>query len=113
MDYSVKEFEYVPGHFIAGSTIGTVAKVKTAAADVKAHAPVVIADGKIKPLAAGAEGKVDTAGIYGITAQAGATGTDVPVLLTGEFFADALALEAGVTAADIEVALRGIGIFLV
>ena len=112
MDYSVKEFEYVPGHFIAGSTIGTVAKVKTAAANVKAHAPVVIANGKIKPLAAGAEGKVDATGIYGITAQAATTGADVPVLLTGEFFADALVLPEHAKAADVEIALRNIGIFL-
>ena len=34
------------------------------------------------------------------------------IYLTGEFFADALALETGVTAAGLEVAFRNIGIFL-
>ena len=34
------------------------------------------------------------------------------IYLTGEFFADGLALPDGVTAADIEAALRNIGIFL-
>ena len=32
--------------------------------------------------------------------------------LSGEYFADSLVLPEGVTAADIEVALRNIGIFL-
>ena len=35
-----------------------------------------------------------------------------PVWLTGEYFADSLALPGGVTTEDVEVALRNIGIFL-
>ena len=34
------------------------------------------------------------------------------VYLSGEYFADSLALTEGVTAADVEVPLRNIGIFL-
>ena len=50
--------------------------------------------------------------LYGIAAEDAASGEDAVVYLTGEFFADGLALPDGVAAADIEVALRNIGIFL-
>ena len=52
------------------------------------------------------------AGIYGLTPDSIRAGEEGPVWLTGEYFADSLALPEGVTAADIEVALRNIGIFL-
>ena len=55
---------------------------------------------------------MDTTGIYGIVADDAASGDDVVIYLTGEFITDALVLEDVVTAADIEVALRDIGIFL-
>ena len=51
-------------------------------------------------------------GLYGIAAEDAASGEDAVVYLTGEFFAEGLALPDGVTAADIEAALRNIGIFL-
>ena len=98
MDLAVKTYRYDPHHFETG--VGPVAKaVKEAAADIPAHAPVVLdSDGKLALLTAD-----NKASVYG---QEG------PVWLTGEYFADSLALEEGVTAADIEVALRNIGIFL-
>ena len=78
-----------------------------------AQSTPVLADGKVKPLAA-VDGThaLNVTGLYGIAAEDAAKGEDAVVYLTGEFFAEGLALPDGVTAADIEVALRNIGIFL-
>ncbi len=107
MDLAVKTYHCDPHHFEAGT--GQVAKaVKVAAADIPAHAPVALdADGKLALLTAD-----NKAGVYGITPDSIRAGEEGPVWLTGEYFADSLALEDGVTAADVEVPLRNIGIFL-
>lgn len=69
--------------------------------------------GTRKPLAAvDGSNALNVTGLYGIAAEDAASGEDAVVYLTGEFFADGLALPDGVAAADIEVALRNIGIFL-
>ena len=68
---------------------------------------------KVKPLAAvDGSNALNVTGLYGIAAEDAASGEDAVVYLTGEFFAEGLALPDGVAAADIEVALRNIGIFL-
>ena len=87
---------------------------KTAGEAVAAHAPVLLdAAGKVKNIAAPAEGKAPTlTGLYGITAEEAAADEPVVVYLTGEVFADALALGEGVTADHVEVPLRNLGIFL-
>lgn len=119
MDLAVKTYRYNPSHFEAG--VGPVAKaVKEAAEDIPAHAPVVLdSDGKLALITATTTGEgtnakttVTTTGIYGLTPDSIREGEEGPVWLTGEYFADSLALEEGVTVADIEVALRNIGIFL-
>lgn len=68
--------------------------------------------GKVKPLAA-VDGThaLNVTGLYGIAAEDAASGEDAVVYLTGDF-RGWLALPDGVAAADIEVALRNIGIFL-
>ncbi len=53
-----------------------------------------------------------TTGLYGILAEDVASGEDGIVYLSGEFFADALVLPANATAADVEVPLRNLGIYL-
>ena len=53
-----------------------------------------------------------TPGLYGILAEDAASGEDGIVYLSGEFFADALVLPANATAADVEVPLRNLGIYL-
>lgn len=107
MDLGVKTFRHEPEYFEAGPH--PVAKaVKTAAADLAAHAPVALDDsGKLVAVTA-----ANKANIYGLLPEAAAADEEAVVYLTGDFFADSLALEAGVTAADIEVDLRKIGIFL-
>ncbi len=107
MDLAVKTYRYDPSHFEAG--VGPVAKaVKVAAADLAAHAPVALDEGG-KLVAVTAANK---ANIYGLLPEAAKADEETPVYLTGEYFADSLAMEEGVTTADIEVELRNIGIFL-
>ena len=107
MDLSVKNFSTEPHRFEAG--IHPVAKaVKIAAENIPAHAPVVLNDeGKLALLTA--ENK---ASVYGLTPDSVIQDEEGPVYLTGEFFADSLILPEGMSAADIEVDLRKIGIFL-
>lgn len=119
MDLSVKTYRYDPTHFEAG--VGPVAKaVKVAAVDIPAHAPVVLnSDGKLALITATTTGEGDaakttvtTTGLYGVTPDSINADEEGPVYLTGEYFADSLALPDGVTADDVEVPLRNIGIFL-
>jgi len=119
MDLAVKTYRYDPSHFEAG--VGPVAKaVKVAAEDIPAHAPVALnSDGKLALITATTTGEGDaakttvtTTGLYGLTPDSIKAGEEGPVWLTGEYFADSLVLPEGVTAADVEIALRGIGIFL-
>ena len=107
MDLAVKTYRYDPHHFEAG--VGPVAKAaKVAAADIPAHAPVALDDdGKLALLTAD-----NKASLYGLTPDSIRADEKGPVWLTGEYFADSLVLPEGMTAADIEVALRNIGIFL-
>ncbi len=107
MDLSVKTFSTRPDSFEAGNH--PIAKaVKTAAEDIPAHAPVALnSEGKLSLLTAAA-----TTGAYGVTPDSIRKDEEGPVYLTGEFFADSLALPDGVTAADVETPLRQIGIFL-
>ena len=119
MDLAGKTYHYDPHRFEAG--VGPVAKaVKTAAVNIPAHAPVVLnSDGKLALITVTTTGEGDaakttvtTTGIYGVTPDSIKAGEEGPVWLTGEYFADSLALPEGATAADVEVALRNIGIFL-
>lgn len=107
MDLGVKTFRHEPEYFEAGPH--PVAKaVKTAAADLAAHAPVALDDsGKLVAVTS-----ANKANVYGLLPEAAVADEEAVVYLTGDFFADSLALEEGVTAADIEVELRKIGIFL-
>lgn len=119
MDLGVQKFSTAPRYFEAGA--GPVAKaVKVAAEDIPAHAPVVLnADGKLALITATTTGSGETAkttvtttGIYGVTPDSIRKDEEGPVWLTGEYFADSLVLPDGVTSADVETALRQIGIFL-
>lgn len=51
MDLARKDFSTAPKYFIAGVDIGIAKATKTASEAVEAHAPVLIADGKVKPIA--------------------------------------------------------------
>lgn len=113
MDLERKTYSTAPEHFIAGTDIGIAKATKKASAAVEAHAPVLLADGKVKPIAKVDGGNtLSVTGLYGITADSASADKEVPIYLTGEFFADGLALPEGVKAADVEVALRNLGIFL-
>lgn len=70
--------------------------------------PVILAEDKVTAVASA--DALD--GLYGVTAEDAASGEDAIIYLSGEFFADELVLPAGMAAADVEVALRNIGIYL-
>lgn len=111
MNLAKQTFSTAPDYLIAGPAETTTA-VKTTAADLKRGAPVVLdADGKLAAITV-ADGAVTTTGLYGIMAEDAKTGEEGIVYLSGEFFADALVLPDGATAASVEVALRNLGIFL-
>lgn len=113
MDLAKKTYSTTPDYFIAGTTVGIVTAAKEASAAIAAHNLVLLDGGKVKPLAAvDGSNALNVTGLYGIAAEDAASGEDAVIYLTGEFFAEGLALPDGVTAADIEVALRNIGIFL-
>lgn len=113
MDLARKDFSTAPEYFIAGTDIGIAKTSKTASEAVEAHAPVLITDGKVKPIAAPASaGAAVLTGLYGITADSAEADKEVPVYLTGEFFANGLALPNNVSVDDVEVPLRNLGIFL-
>ena len=109
MNLTPEKFSCEPEYLLAGTGIRVTTAVKKAAAALKAGAPVKLdSSGKAAPVA-----KADgTTGLYGITTEDIKSGEDAVIYLTGEFFADRLALETGVTAASLEVAFRDIGIFL-
>ena len=102
MDLARKTFSCEPEYFIAGTNIRIATAVKEAGADLSAHTPVLLAEGKVTPVAEAAK----------LTAEAAKSGEDAIIYLSGEFFADALVLPAGMTAADVEVPLRNLGIYL-
>ena len=108
MDLARKDFSTAPEYFIAGTDIGIAKATKTASAAVEAHAPVLIEGGKVKPVA----GQAVLTGLYGITADSADADKEVPIYLTGEFFAAGLVLPKNVSVDDVEVPLRNLGIFL-
>jgi hypothetical protein len=112
MELTKQTFTYTPEYLIAGTTIGITTAVKEAAADLAKGAPVILnGNGKAAKVVVD-NNAVVTTGLYGIVADDAKSGDDVVIYLTGEFFTDALVLETGVTAADLEVPFRNIGVFL-
>ena len=115
MDLAKKTFSTQPDYLIAGNA-EIVTAVKEASAALKRGAPVVLnSDGKLAAISvsgSSAPYTVTTTGLYGILAEDVASGEDGIVYLSGEFFADALVLPANATAADVEVPLRNLGIYL-
>lgn len=109
MNLTPEKFSCELEYLLAGTDIRVTTAIKKAAAALKAGAPVKLdSSGKAAPVAK-ADGTTD---LYGITTEDFKSGEDAVIYLTGEFFADRLALETGVTAASLEVAFRNIGIFL-
>lgn len=115
MNLAKQTFSEEPEHLIAG-TAEIVTTVKTAAAALKRGAPVVLdSTGKLAAISVSGSSDpytVTTTGLYGIMAEDAEAEEDGIVYLSGEFFADALVLPEHATAADVEVPLRNIGIYL-
>ena len=87
MDLARKDFSIAPEYFIAGVDIGIAKTTKTASEAVEAHTPVLIADGKVKPIAApSSAGAAVLTGLYGVTADSAEADKDVPVLSVRRIF---------------------------
>lgn len=112
MAYEVKSGAYTPENVLAGPFPVKTEVAKVGAAAVARLTPVKLVDGKVAPIAAGTEAAPADSGLYGITADDGEKNGEVPVYLTGEFFADALNWPAGTAAEDVKTAFRALGIFL-
>lgn len=113
MEY-IEHFSFDPDHFIAGGYPIASDPEKAAGEDgIKRYAPVMIKDGKIMKLASKeALTSGESGDLYGIAMNDAKNGEPVVVWCTGEFFADALVLEEGVTLDDVRVPLRKLNIFL-
>ncbi len=107
MNLARQTFSTAPNYFIAGANIGITTAVKEAGTDIPEHTPVLLADGKVSAIASADA----LEGLYGVSADSAEAGKDTVIYLTGEFFANGLVLPEGVTAANVETALRKIGIF--
>lgn len=105
--YEIERREYKPNNFFAGD-FPTLPESGVAGAAVKEYTPVAAGEGgKIFPVAA------DTlANVVGITAAAADKDDPVVYYMTGEFFAEALNVPAGVELAAVKDALRKVSIFL-
>ena len=55
MDLARKTFSCEPEYFIAGTNIRIATAVKEAGADLSAHTPVLLAEGKVTPVAEAAK----------------------------------------------------------
>lgn len=108
MNLAKQTYAYEPQRLIAGVDIGITTAVKEAGADLKPGAPVLLAEGKVSPVTS----TTDLSGLYGICSEDFKSGEEAVIYLCGEFWADALALEDGVTAAALELPLRKMGIYL-
>ena len=112
MAYEVKSGAYTPENVLAGPFPVKTDVAKVGAAAVARLTPVKLVDGKVAPIAAGTEAAPADGGLYGIAADDGEKNGEVPVYLTGEFFADALNWPTGTAAEDVKTAFRALGIFL-
>lgn len=107
MDLGKKTFSAKPAGKLIAGTMHISTAVEKAGEDIKAHAPVALVEGVIKLVTAT---NVDK--IYGIAPEAAKKDEETPVYLSGEFFAEGLELESGVTASTVKLPFRNIGIYL-
>ena len=99
-------------HFTASANdaFATI-RITAKAATEECYAEIL--GGKVKPVAdAAGAGQAVLTGLYGITADSAEADKEVPIYLTGEFFAAGLVLPKNVSVDDVEVPLRNLGIFL-
>lgn len=107
-NYGIEKRSTEPKNFFAGE-FPIVTETGTAGADIKEYAPVMVdtETKKIIPVA-----KTKEASAIGIAASQASTDEPVTYYLTGEYFADALAIEDGADLAAIKEAFRKESIYL-
>lgn len=105
--YAVETRSTEPKNFFAGD-FPIVPETGTAGAAIAEHTPIAFDDdGAIVPITTETVSKV-----IGISAEAAAKDDPVVYYMTGEYFADAVNIPAGVDGAELKTALRKLSIFL-
>jgi hypothetical protein len=105
-EYAVETRDYTPKTVFAGE-FPTLPETGTAAVAIPEWTPIVSTETGLAVADA-----TTVANIIGISAAAAAAGDPVVYYMTGEFFADAINVPAGLTIATIKPVLRKISIFL-
>lgn len=103
---SVERRSQEAANFIAGD-YPIVTDAGTAAGAIQQYVPVVIEEGKVK-----AATSATINNVVGIASEEAADGEEVVFYLTGEYFAEVIALPSEVTIAALKPVLRKLGIFL-
>jgi len=108
--YEIETRKHEPKNVFAGD-FPTLPETGIAGAALAEYMPVAKnADGKIVPVTAPAEGAA--LDVIGITAAAAEADEPAVYYMTGEFFADALAVPDGVDTEALKDAFRKISVFL-
>lgn len=110
--YEVKSETYTPENVFAGAFPVLTETVTVGTKAIKRLSPVKLVDGKIEPVAKGADDATTTAGLYGIAADDAEADGGAAVYLTGEFFASGLVWPTGVTPEMLKGAFRALNIYL-
>jgi hypothetical protein len=111
--YKVQTDENVPVNFHAGEfDVVTEIGVVAAGVSVKKHAPVKLASGNVTLVTEGEDDDETVDGLCGIASTDADAGDELVYYQTGEFFGEALELEAGVTLGVLKPAFRKLSIFL-
>lgn len=106
-ELAVETRSFEPKNFFAGD-FPTLTETGTAGAAIAEHTPVILdKDGNLVTVTVAGK-----ANVIGISAAAAEKDEPVVYYMTGEFFADALAMPSDVTVDDIKDTLRKLSIFL-
>lgn len=115
--YAIETRNSQPKNFFAGE-FPTLTEAEIAGEDLVEHTPVILNEDReliaVSAASEDGEGAAETAvdKVVGITAEAAKKGDPVVYYLTGEFFADAIALPDGVEIGTLKDSLRRLSIFL-
>lgn len=110
--YEVTSQTYKPENVFAGSFPVLTDSVTVGTKEIKRLSPVKLVNGKLEPVAKGADDAATAAGLYGIAADDAAAGAQCPVYLTGEFFTSGIVWPADVAPEVLKAGFRLFNIYL-
>lgn len=125
--YEIGKQNYVPDNFHAGEfPVETAVQPIKSGKTITKYMPVKLVNGQLEPVVKIEASVVDaanaipaktleentTANLYGIAADDGSATAGAVVYITGDFFANKLTLNTGVTVEMLKPAFRKLGIYL-